>query len=464
LSNLYYLFAMNERLVLMDDEKEKLVDEILDLRHRVKTLQAELEALKKKTPVESKKSEFSKVSASGLPPHRWGRKKGHTGVTRPKPTHIDREVVQELSSCPDCHHDLGSVVGRVDHIQEDIIPAQVEVTRFVHCRYWCPGCKALVTAPPAPGEIPHSYLGPQSLATMVWLKYHVVVPGNKIVALFKDLMGLTVSEGAVAQALQRLAGHLGVEADAVLAALKEASLKHVDETGWKINGASRWLWSVANKAWAYTRIANSRGSKIPKELLGHPFKGVMVSDFFSAYNKMYGLHQKCLVHLRRDIHHARGEDPPLDFSGPDKQLKRLLADADRLAERRDVYSRAVFSQRVRRLKARLFHFATAVYSHKDWQRLSARLLKHKDQIFTFLDVPGVPTDNNHAERAIRPHAILRNRSFHNRTEAGAHAHSVLTSLVQTLLLQNRSVIPALACAYLARRHGASHSTLFTLAS
>jgi transposase len=169
-------------------------------------------------------------------------------VTRPKPTRIDREVVQELFSCPGCHHALGPHVDQVEHIQEDIIPAKVEVTRFVHCRYWCPGCKALVTAPPAPDEIPHSYLGPQSLATMVWLKYHVVVPGNKIVALFKDLMGLTVSEGAVAQALQRLAGHLGVEADAVLATLKEASLKHVDETGWKINGASRWLWNVANKA------------------------------------------------------------------------------------------------------------------------------------------------------------------------------------------------------------------------
>jgi hypothetical protein len=57
--------------------------------------------------------------------------------------------------------------------------------------------------------------------------------------------------------------------------------------------------------------------------------------------------------------------------------------------------------------------------------------------------------------------ILRNRSFHNRTEAGAHAHSVLTSLVQTLLLQNRSVIPALASAYLARRHGHTQSSLFT---
>ena len=179
---------------------------------------------------------------------------------------------------------------------------------------------------------------------------------------------------------------------------------------------------------------------------------------------MYGLHQKCLVHLRRDIHNARGEDPPLDFSGPDKKLKRLLADADRLAERRDDYSPIAFARRVRRLKSRLFHFATAVYSHKDWQRLSARLLKHKDQIFTFLDVPGVPADNNHAERAIRPHVILRNRSFHNRTEAGAHAHSVLTSLVQTLLLQKRPVIAAIASAYLAHRQGSLNSSLFTSAS
>ena len=98
---------MNDRLVLMDDEKEKLVDEILDLRQRVRVLQAELEALKKKSPGESEKSDFSKSTACGLPPHRWGRKKGHPGVTLPKPTHIDREVFQELSSCPDCHHDLG---------------------------------------------------------------------------------------------------------------------------------------------------------------------------------------------------------------------------------------------------------------------------------------------------------------------------------------------------------------------
>jgi transposase len=460
---------MDERIVLMDGDKEKLVDEIIRLRRENEKLWLEIKALKKRADEEAckaadKKPDFIKTSGRrGLPPHRWGRKPGHVGVTRPKPTQIDRHVIQELSACPDCRHTLGSSVGSEDHIQEDIVPAKVEVTRFVHHRYWCPGCQVIVTAPPAPDEIPHSYLGPQTLATMVWLKYHVVVPGNKIVALFKDLMGLTVSEGAVAQALQRLAHHLGVEAGIVLEALKTAPVKHVDETGWKINGAKRWLWSVANKAWAYTRIANSRGSKIPKELLGHPFTGVIVADFFSAYNKMKGVHQKCLVHLHREMRKVRGDHPPPDFTKPEKKIKRLLADADRLAERRGRMSRLLFARRVRRIKARLFHFATDVYSHKGWQRLSKRLLKHKDQIFTFLDVPGVPSDNNRAERAIRPHVILRNRSFHNRTDAGAHAHSVLTSLVQSLLLQKRPVIPALAASYLAHRHGLEKPVLFTSA-
>lgn len=458
---------MDARLALMEDDKEKLVDEILRLRGEVEKLRQELEALRKKSEEKARKAADKKLNfvkdrdRRGLPPHRWGRKPGHLGVTRPKPAHIDQEVVQEMSACPDCRHALGPAVDREEHVQEDIVPARVVATRFVHCRYWCPGCKALVTAPPAPDEIPHSYLGPQTLATMVWLKYHVVVPGNKIVALFRDLMGLTVSEGAVAQALQRLALYLGVEADVVLAALKKAPVKHVDETGWKINGGKRWLWSIANKLWSYTQIADSRGSKIPKALLGQPFQGVVVADFFSAYNKMHGLHQKCLVHLRRDIRKARADHPPPDFTGPEKKLKRLLNDADRLAGRKPLYSRRVFVRRIRRLKERLFDFATQTYSHKAWQRLSARLLKHKDQIFTFLDVPGVPPDNNAAERAIRPHVILRNRSFHNRTNAGAHAHSVLTSLVQTLLLHKRPIIPGIARAYLAHRHGLLGSVLFT---
>jgi transposase len=465
---------MDERFVLMEDDKGKLVDEILELRRRNKDLAAENEKLRqqvddlRKKPaakVPDKKPDFLKVShGPGLPPHQWGRKGGHKGVTRAKPTEVHREVIQTLSTCPDCCHPLGGSVGTTEHLQEDIVPAHVEVTRFLHHRYWCSGCKAVVTAPQAPDEVPYGYIGPKALATMVWMKHHLALPGNKIKAVLSDFCGLAVTEGAIHKALQRLALHLGLEAAQVRLAVQKAPAKHADETGWTVNGVGHWLWSFVTRRFAYITVDKSRGSKVPIAVLGHPFTGVLVSDFFSAYNKMSGQKQKCLVHLQREIRKARdafAQAPPGDFKEPDKRLKRLLADAQRLADHRTPMSRLLYARRVRRIKNRLFDFATAVYSHKFWQRLSARLLKHHQAMFTFLDVPGLPSDNNAAERSIKPHVIIRNRSFQNRTNKGAHAHSILGSILQSLLLQGRPVVQELAKAYPLHRQGIGKPILFT---
>ena len=453
---------MDERFVLMADEKEKLVDEILDLRQRVKTLQEEIESLHQKLKKKSStdKPDLAKAvkpNKKSLPPHRWGRKEGHPGCTRPKPTHVDRVVDQTLVACPTCQGPLNETRDSSEHIQEDIVTPRVEVTRFIHHSYWCSSCHKDVTAPPAPDEVPHGYLGPQTLATLVWLKYHLALPANKIQALLFDLGGLKVSPGAITQALQRLAGYLQVESDQILQSIKTAAVKHVDETGWTINGVAHWLWAFVNDTWAYIRVDKSRGSQVPISVLGKTFSGVLVSDFYSSYNtKIHGLKQKCLVHLRRDIRESRGDPPPPDFTEPEKKLKRLLADAERLANQRNRLSLLVFARRTRRIKDRLFHFAAAVYSNKTWQRLSARLLTHHKSLFTFLDVPGLPSDNNTAERAIKPHVIVRNRSFQNRTPAGANAHGVLSSLLQTLLLQKRPVRQNIARAYLHHRQGRPH--------
>ena len=461
---------MDAKLTLMEDDKEKLVDEILRLRGENERLRQEVEALRKKTEEKTRKAADKKLNfvkdraRPGLPPHLWGRKGGHKGVTRAKPAQVHREVAQTLSACPDCRHPLGASVGTTEHLQEDIIPARVEVTRFLHHRYWCPGCKAVVTAPHAPDEVPYGYIGPRALATMVWLKFHLALPGNKIQALLQDFCGLTITEGAVHKALQRLARYLDLEAGRVLEAVRNAPAKHADETGWTVNGVGHWLWSFVTGRFAYIKVDKSRGSQVPKALLGHPFTGVMVSDFFSAYNKMSGRKQKCLVHLKREVRNARDaftQAPPGDFKDPDKRLKRLLADAQRLADQRTHLPALTYARRVRRIKHRLFTFATAVYSHTFWRRISARLLKHHQDIFTYLDVPGLPSDNNAAERSIKPHVIVRNRSFQNRTDKGAHAHGVLTSILQSLLLQGRHVVPELAAAYPLHRQKIGKPLLFT---
>ena len=56
------------------------------------------------------------------------------------------------------------------------------------------------------------------------------------------------------------------------------------------------------------------------------------------------------------------------------------------------------------MKAKL---ADATYADADATRLGIRISKYRDQLFTFLDTPGVPSDNNHAERQIRPAVIIR---------------------------------------------------------
>jgi hypothetical protein len=307
-----------------------------------------------------------------------------------------------------------------------------------------------VIAPHAVEEVPYGHLGPMALTMMALLKYHYVLPGNKIKAVLKDLCGLSVSEGGIAQALQRLGNYLQVETEVILKKVREAAVKHADETGWKINGVKHWLWAFVDEMWAYYRIDRSRGSKVVKEVLGNPVPGTLVSDFYSSYGLVDGDQQKCLIHLRREMRECRAKGPPggdPTFEKPYKILKRLLDDADRLAAQRGTLPRHVYQRRVRRIKDRLIDFACAPFENAHWQRLSKRLLLYQKEIFMYLDKPGVPSHNNTAERAIRPHVIIRNRSFQNRTDKGARAHDTLTSVVSTLLLQKRNPLEELRKAY-----------------
>ena len=69
------------------------------------------------------------------------------------------------------------------------------------------------------------------------------------------------------------------------------------------------------------------------------------------------------------------------------------------------------------------------------ERLTGRLRRYRAALFTFLDHPDVPSDNNHAEREIRPAVIIRKNSLFNRSEAGANAQAILMSVYRTLKLR-----------------------------
>lgn len=63
-------------------------------------------------------------------------------------------------------------------------------------------------------------------------------------------------------------------------------------------------------------------------------------------------------------------------------------------------------------------------------------------MFTFLDHPEVPSDNNHAERQIRPAVMVRKNSYANGSDGGTETQAVLMSVFQTLKQRGNNPVSA----------------------
>ncbi|MBI5298972.1 MAG: hypothetical protein HY877_01575 [Deltaproteobacteria bacterium] len=169
----------NDLLILTEKTKEELIDEILRLREENEKLRQTLEA-KEKSQAHKEFLKNLRLAQKVKHPKTPGQKVGHEGLTRIKPSQIDHVIESKLRSCPDCQMPLSKSQEVLEHIQEDIIPAHREVTCFKKHRYWCRSCEKIVTAPYAPEEVPHGYLGPNILVQTVILKYHHGLPFNNL--------------------------------------------------------------------------------------------------------------------------------------------------------------------------------------------------------------------------------------------------------------------------------------------
>ena len=450
----------NNLLNFSEKSREELIETILRQEKEIEKLQKKLGS-KEKADEQRKLLKLMRSAQRVENPKTPGQKIGHKGITRQKPKKIDRVVELKLTRCPDCHNSVKRSQEVVEHIQEDIIPAHVEVVCFRKHRYWCSCCEKLVTAGYAPEEVPRSYVGPNVLVQTVLLKYHHSLPFNKIAELFESLAGLRITEGALAQSLHRISEWLDIESEEILRSIRVSPHIHMDETGWKISGVRHWLWAAVNKRLAHYRIRRSRGSKIVKEIIPKDYGGVLITDFYSAYNKSSGRKQKCLVHLMREMRRCFLKDQSSEYLKYHRILREILDDARDLKGNREKFGFKDYVKKVSKIRKRLLRWACREYKNSNLKRLSQRFMKHALDMLTFLEVPEVSADNNLAERMIRPHVILRNRSFQNRSEKGAKAHEINMSILHTLRLQNKDPLEFFRKAILLHSHGHQTALLST---
>ena len=86
----------------------------------------------------------------------------------------------------------------------------------------------------------------------------------------------------------------------ILERIVSGDLVHADETRPNIKGHLAYVWVLTNMTEVAYVLAESREAEIAHDLL-KDFKGVLVSDFYAAYESIPCPQQKCLIHLMRDL-------------------------------------------------------------------------------------------------------------------------------------------------------------------
>jgi transposase len=167
----------------------------------------------------------------------------------------------------------------------------------------------------------------------------------------------------------------------------------------------------------------------------------LVTDFYGAYNIHLGLHQRCWVHLLRDIHGLK------DQHGQDQSLRKWAAKVKAIYERAKadkgpsgkltaVEQQGERVRRQREFEQELLKVCRPHLKRKRRQsRLCERIERFLPELFVFVTDPRVPADNNAAERSVREIVVSRKISGGTRSEKGSDAKSILASLFGTWRLQ-----------------------------
>jgi hypothetical protein len=223
--------------------------------------------------------------------------------------------------------------------------------------------------------------------------------------------------------------------NALLTSLCRGRLPHVDETSAGVVGRDGYVWVITSmEEVAYFYTPTREGDTIRGML--KDFSGVLVSDFYSAYDAIECPQQKCLIHFIRDLNdellnHAYDEGLKQIVRDFANLLKSIIDTVDGRGLKRRFLGKHLVS--VNQFYSRLTHgFATSEAA----KRIIERLHKNRNKLFTFLGFDDVPWNNNNAEHAIKAFATLRRVIEGRTTEKGLHDFLILLSICETCKYKN----------------------------
>jgi transposase len=375
------------------------------------------------------------------------------GRRRSMPT---EQVVHAVAQCPACG--CGLVGGTRQRSREvlEVAPTPVAVVEHVYLARQCPRCGRRCVPPP---ELEQVVVGRQRLGVglvslIATLRIVGRWPYGQIQWYLATVHGLRLSQGALVGAVRTVARQGAAQVAQIREQVRASPVVHADETGWRENGRNGYVWTFSTPT-ARAFVRGTRAGSMVDAALGPAFAGVLVSDFYAAYDHVPTAKQRCWAHLLRDVHALRQQHPAdAALAAWATRLHELFergragatgpTAGARAAQRRQQALRA-------ELQAALVELATlpATEPPPVYQTLAKRLQRYEGELFTFVTEPGVPPDNNAAERSLRHLVTQRKISGGTRSPEGSDTLMVTNTLFGTWLVQGRD--PLHACRQLLTR-------------
>jgi len=259
-----------------------------------------------------------------------------------------------------------------------------------------------------------------SIAEVLAEQFHEKEPKHYISTMMKD-MGTYYAETE-----QRIMQHL-----------RASPFIHADETPVNIRGVTQYAWVFTNGKYSVFKLTATREATLVHEFLTN-YNGILISDFYPAYDAVRCRQQKCWVHLIRDLNNDLWAAP---F---DTELETFVAAVRDLIIpiMHAVQQYGLQKKHLQHFRQSVDHFYRQVILHKPYASeylltYQKRFIRYRENLFTFLEHDGIPWHNNTAENAIRHLAIQRDMSPSLYESIMGH-YLVLLGIRQTCRAQGKS--------------------------
>lgn len=266
-----------------------------------------------------------------------------------------------------------------------------------------------------------------------WCVYHNIVGKQPMLQVhrgLRDIFGLKIPSSQIYRFKSSLAFYYKPLCEEVLAAILRENVLHVDETPVKLRKTTGYVWVLSSATKVYYLFRDSREGAFLHDLLG-TYQGILVSDFFTAYDSLKCRQQKCLIHLMRDINDDLRRNPyDEELRSVAEPFARLLKDIVLTIDRYGL-RKLHLHKHVKAAEGFCTNIARSHFASDCASKYQTRFEKYGDRLFTFLRYDGVPWNNNNAEHAVHYFAKLRRFADGTFTQSSVEELLVILTVLQT---------------------------------